>query len=171
MISIVKGNWEHASLLAEIATKSFIESHGTSAPPETIDQYVGQKFTVLAFHEELCDLSNIYNIIFDCDEPVGYSKILLDCYHPDLGIHRPTKLERLYLLQSRYGSGLGKDLLNFNVKFSREHEQDGMWLFTWKENTRAVQFYQRNNFRIVGSYDFKLSETHSNPNHLMVLKY
>ena len=46
-----------------------------------------------------------------------------------------------------------------------------MWLFVWKENHRAINFYNKAGFKIFGSHDFKLSETHANPNHVMFLKY
>jgi ribosomal protein S18 acetylase RimI-like enzyme len=46
-----------------------------------------------------------------------------------------------------------------------------MWLFVWKENQRAIHFYKKAGFHIIGSYDFRLTETHSNPNHQMLLKY
>ncbi len=46
-----------------------------------------------------------------------------------------------------------------------------MWLFVWKENQRAVNFYDKAGFKIIGNYEFKLSKTHSNPNYQMFLKY
>ena len=46
-----------------------------------------------------------------------------------------------------------------------------MWLYVWTENHRAVNFYNNLGFKIVGEYDFKIFETHSNPNHQMLLSY
>lgn len=40
-----------------------------------------------------------------------------------------------------------------------------------EKNHRAVNFYLKTGFQITGSYDFKLSDTHSNPNHRMLLLY
>jgi diamine N-acetyltransferase len=80
-------------------------------------------------------------------------------------------MERLYLLKQFYNLKLGAALLHFNIDLSKRNNQAGMWLFTWKENMRAVNFYQKNGFVIIGSHDFKISETHSNPNHLMLLRF
>jgi ribosomal protein S18 acetylase RimI-like enzyme len=49
------------------------------------------------------------------------------------------------------------------------HLEAGVWLYVWKENHRAVAFYQKMGFEIVGEGLFKISETHYNPNHVMYL--
>jgi len=91
--------------------------------------------------------------------------------HPNIALQNVTKLERLYLLKEFYGLKLGLQLFNFNVALSKQNNQAGMWLFVWKGNNRAVDFYKKANFEIVGGYDFKLTETHSNPNHQMFLRF
>ena len=75
------------------------------------------------------------------------------------------------MLKEFYGLQLGLELFEFNLNLSKQQDQEGMWLFVWKENQRALSFYKKNKFRIIGSHDFKLSETHANPNHLMFLEY
>jgi ribosomal protein S18 acetylase RimI-like enzyme len=46
-----------------------------------------------------------------------------------------------------------------------------MWLYTWTGNERAVSFYLKAGFKIIGSHNFKISATHSNPNHRMLLEF
>jgi len=82
-----------------------------------------------------------------------------------------AKLERFYLLKEFYGLGLAGELLNFNRKIAQENNQKGIWLAVWVENHRAIQFYTKNNFRKVGSYDYQISATHANPNHIMFLPF
>ena len=171
MSSIIKAAAKDSQLLALIAEKSFIESHGRSAGQEVIDSYVKEKFSRDAFKEELSSSQNIYHIIFHDDQPAGYSKIILNSAHPTIPIKKVTKLERIYLLKEFYGLQLGLELFEFNLNLSKQQDQEGMWLFVWKENQRALSFYKKNKFRIIGSHDFKLSETHANPNHLMFLEY
>ena len=105
------------------------------------------------------------------NDMVDVFKIILNSPHSNIQTENVTKLERLYLLKDFYELKLGIGLLNFNVELSRKKNQAGMWLFVWKENQRAVNFYKRTGFQIIGSYDFKLTETHSNPNHQMFFKY
>lgn len=171
MTKIIRANTGDFQLLARVGSLSFMESHGHSASPEIVNNYVADHYNEDVFKAELGDAANIYHLIFHNDRPAGYSKIILNAAHPNVPSARATKLERLYLLKAFYGLKLGFELLEFNVKLSKENKQDGMWLFVWKENLRAIDFYLKNNFEIIGSHDFKLSETHANPNHQMFLRF
>ncbi|MGH2646978.1 MAG: GNAT family N-acetyltransferase [Ginsengibacter sp.] len=171
MTSIIKATKKDYNLLADIGKQTFLESHGESAEKKDIDTYVNQKNSTGFFQNDLADSKNIYHILYYKGTPAGYSKIILNNPHENIGAQNVTKLERLYLLKDFYELKLGLELFKFNVELSKRNNQAGMWLFTWKENTRAINFYLKNGFKIIGSYDFKLSDTHSNPNHHMFLEY
>ena len=171
MTSIIKATPADAKLLAIIGKPAFIEAHGHSASEEVISNYVKEKFSEEAFKADLIVPENIFHIISHTDQPAGYSKIILNDAHPEISSPNITKLERLYLLKEFYGANLGAELFRFNVDLSKQQGQEGMWLYVWKENHRAIRFYEKNGFKAIGSYDFKLSETHTNPNHLMFLQY
>lgn len=171
MTSIVKANGKDFKLLADIGRTSYIESHGSSAEAADIDVYLKEKYNYEVFKAELNDGKNIYHIIYHDKQPAGYSKIMLNTPHSNIQIENVTKLERLYLLKEFYGLKLGLELFNLNLELSKNSNQAGMWLFVWKENHRAVAFYKRTGFKIIGTYNFKLTETHSVPNHHMFLNY
>jgi ribosomal protein S18 acetylase RimI-like enzyme len=171
MISIAEAQKEDIQLLAEMGKASFIESHGHSADAKDINKYVNEKYTSDVFNEELNDINNIYHIISCSQQPAGYSKIIFNAIHLNIPQKNVTKLERLYLLKEFYGLKLGHELLKYNIGLSQKNGQAGMWLFVWKENHRAVEFYLKAGFKVIGSHDFKISETHSNPNHQMLLTY
>ena len=171
MTSIIKAKEEDYQLLSELAKLTFIESHGNSAKPEDINSYVTEKYSNDAMKDELSDPKNIYYIIYHDNRPAGYSKIIFDTPYLNSPIQNITKLERIYLLKEFYNLRLGAALFTFNVEISKENNQMGMWLFVWKENQRAFNFYLKNGFQITGSYDFEISATHSNPNHQMFLKF
>ena len=117
------------------------------------------------------ETKNIYHIIYYASQPAGYSKIIFNNPYPNSELKNITKLERLYLVKEFYDLKLGAELFQFNSTMSKENNQSGIWLFVWKENLRAVKFYQKQGFEIIGSFDFKLSDNHSNPNYQMLLKY
>ncbi len=171
MTSIIKTNTDDIQLLTDIGRTSFIESHGHSAPVAVINKYVKEKFNYTVIAEELAEPKNIYHFIFHNNQVAGYSKIILNEPHPAIPLSMVTKLERLYLLKEFYSLKLGLELFEFVLNLSKENNQEGMWLFVWKENQRAVNFYKKHGFNIIGSYDFKLTDTHSNPNYHMFLTY
>ncbi len=171
MVSIRRAQEEDFSVLAELGEQSFIQSHGWSAPPDVIGEYKKNNFTGEACKKQLSDLANVYHILYHNHKPAGYSKIIFNAPPATIPIQTITKLERLYLLKEYYGLGLGFHLLQFNIELSKEHNQSGMWLEVWKENQRAIDFYQKAGFKVTGSGFFKLTEAHSNPDYEMLLKY
>ena len=171
MIVIVKAGVTDASMLTDLGRKCFEESHGMSASITEINSYLAEKYTDEVFRSELSDSKNNFQIIYYENEPVGYSKIIFNASHPNIEILNVTKLERLYLLKKYYNLKLGLALFQFNMELSKQNNQAGMWLYVWKENHRAVHFYKKAEFEIIGSYDFKLTETHSNPNYQMLLRF
>ncbi len=171
MNSIVKASEKDFKLLTDIGRLSFMESHGNAGKTTDINIYLNKNYNHDSFKAELSDPENIYYIIYHDKKLAGYSKILFNIPHSHIQEKNVTKLERLYLLEEFYGLGLGFELFEFNLELSKQQKQAGMWLFVWKGNPRAVRFYEKAGFKVIGSYDFKISETHSNPNHQMYLKY
>ncbi|MFT4733986.1 MAG: ribosomal protein S18 acetylase RimI-like enzyme [Algoriphagus sp.] len=170
MSTILKVSLEDAETISLLAKKTFLESHSHSANQSDIDSYVEKHYSLDAISEDLSIEANIYFLIYYGKEAVGYSKVVLNTSIQDHEKSLSTKLDRIYILEKFYGFGLGKKLLDFNLNLAKAKNQSDVWLYTWKGNHRAIAFYQKVGFEIIGSHDFKISETHANPNHLMLLK-
>mgnify|MGYP000515969351 CR=1 FL=1 len=56
-------------------------------------------------------------------------------------------------------------------KLCKENKQAGIWLAVWVENQKGISFYKKMGFKKVGDFNFKISETHSNPNHILYLEF
>lgn len=171
MTKIVKAKTEHCEILTEIGKLSFLEAHGHSASKEAIDLYVDKNFNSNVFKLELENPNNIYHLIYSDNQIAGYSKMVFDVENKNIADQNVTKLERLYLLKEFYNLNIGAKLFNFNIELSAKNKQNGIWLAVWVENHRAINFYAKKGFKIVGKYNFQISETHANPNHIMFLKY
>lgn len=171
MITIRPATVSDAHLLSLIAPQTHMESHGHSASAEHHEIYISKKLSAEAFTNELANPDHLYHIINVDEVAAGYSKIILNFNHPLIAEQPVTKLERIYLLKSFYGMDAGQKLFDYNVRLSKDQHQLGMWLHVWKENHRAFAFYLKQGFEIIGSYDFEVSPTHFNPNHVMYLKY
>ena len=171
MNQIKKATIKDAKLLSKISTNSFLPAHGHSASKKDIDNYIAKKFNEQELSKELSNLENEYYFIYHKGEIVGYSKVIFYSPNKNIEVQNITQMSRLYLLEAFYGLDLGKELFNFNIKLSKQNNQKGIWLAVWMENKRAIKFYKKMGFEIVGSFDFKISETHSNPNHILYLAY
>lgn len=171
MYQIKKANSAQAKLLSEISVASFLPAHGHSAPKKDIDNYLANNFNEENFVGELENPENQYYLIEHENNIVGYSKVVFNETCPDISTKNITFMSRLYLLKEFYGTGLGKKLFDFNLALSKENKQTGIWLKVWVENEKAINFYKKMGFEIVAKSDFRISETHSNPNHIMFLKF
>lgn len=171
MNNIIRATENDAELLVTIGTASFLDSHGHSAAKKDIDAYVDSKFNLATFSEELRDLNNYFYILYHNQIPAGYSKVIFNCAHSNIAFENVTKMERLYLLKEFHFLKLGLELFNFNKEASIKNNQAGMWLFVWTENAKAINFYNKAGFKIIGSHNFKISENHYNPNHQLLLTY
>jgi ribosomal protein S18 acetylase RimI-like enzyme len=167
-ISIKPFSSSEVESLVELGQKTFKESHGHSATEIDIQNYVDYHFNTDTLLKALSD-SNIYfhKILFD-NQLAGYSKLILDNPHPLTSISPIAKFERLYLLKDFYGLGLGKELLKHNIEIARAHQQKAFWIFVWTENENGLKFYKKNDFKIIGTHNFKISDQHSNPNFVML---
>lgn len=170
MTAIERADPSHAHLLSELAGSTFLESHGTSAKIEDINRFILEKYNLDNFTAALADEHNHYNIISSEDRHAGFSNIICNPPYSTVGVANVAKLERIYILKEFYDLKLGYELLMFNIGIAKAHKQRGIWLYVWKENERAIKFYSKIGFKVIGSFDFKISETHSNPNHQMLLE-
>lgn len=171
MIDIILANAEYAKALTTLAVRTFKDSHAHSASEKDIADYVSNHMQLMHFEQELSNPENLYHLMYVEGSLAGYSKIKLNTGQESVKSTSVTKLERIYFDKDFYGKGLSKDLLDHNIEVSKQAGQQGMWLAVWTENRRAIGFYQKMGFEKVGKYDFKISATHYNPNHIMFLPY
>ena len=171
MISITKATANDFHIIAKIGKVAVGETHKASCSTEDLNDFLEKNYTDKAIQEELSLEKNIYHIIYFNGETAGFSKIVLDCEHPNIQQKNVTKLDRIYLLKEFFDLKLGFELLNFNIDLAKRNKQSGIWLFTWVENKRAVNFYLKAGFEITGSHNFKVTETHYNKNHQMFLQF
>ena len=170
MVSFERADRGSAHLLSEIAGITFIESHGRSAKPKDINNFIAKKYNLEIFTAELINPKNNYYLVYYQNRLAGFSNIIYNFPYADSKMEDIAKLERIYILKEFYDLKLGYHLFEFNRNLARENNQKGIWLFVWKGNERAIKFYKKNGFEVFGHFDFKISETHSNPNYQMFLK-
>jgi ribosomal protein S18 acetylase RimI-like enzyme len=170
MIKIIRADISHAGLLATIGKVTFLDAHGLSASKEDINIYTSNTYSIEAVTKELLQPEYIYHLLYYKNTLAGYSKIILNSPNENIRSSIITKLDRIYFLKEYYGLGLSIILFNFNLELSKKFNQKGIWLAVWVDNLRAVNFYTKIGFTIVGEYHFRISKTHTNPNHVMYLE-
>lgn len=170
MIHIRKASIQDAKILTEVGFHSFKSAHGHSAPKKDIDEYMSLNFNETTFTKELSEEKNYFYLISYNEKVVGYTLLIFNKNESQILVKNSAYLSRIYLLEEFYGLGLGKHLFDFIKKVCIEKQQSGIWLNVWVENLRAINFYKKQGFEIVGKSKYQISATHSNPNHVMFLQ-
>jgi diamine N-acetyltransferase len=169
MYSITRATIKNASAIAEIGAIVVAEAHRASCSVKDMNDFLLRNYNTAIIREELEDEKNIYHVL-TCEQlPIGFSKIVLNTGHPNIPQDNTTKLDRIYLLKEYCGMKLGFQLLKFNIDLAIKNNQSGIWLFTWVGNIKAVDFYCKAGFKIIGSHQFQVSESHYNEHHQMFL--
>ncbi|MGE0566322.1 MAG: GNAT family N-acetyltransferase [Bacteroidia bacterium] len=171
MLSISKPQPEHLNELVILARETFVQSHGSSASIDDINYYLDEKLTKEKLNEELQDKDSIFWLALADGKMVGYSKIVLNAKNPKIDDNHICKLERIYVDEKYLGKGIGELLFNQCVKEAKENDQNGLWLYVWTENQRALAFYKKKGFKIIADTAFKISPRHSNPNYWMYYQF
>lgn len=148
-----------ASLLALLGRITFRESHGGYIEDKTnLDAYLDRAFSFETTINELNDDNNIYYLIYKNNFPVGYAKLVKNAASEFIDNHNICRLERIYVLEEFISQKFGIDLLNKTVDKAKELGFDIMWLSVYIKNTKAIKFYQKNNFEEVGSISFQIGK-------------
>ena len=88
--------------------------------------------------------------------PVGYAMVT----RPDLPIAEPREddleLKRIYLLSRFHGGGAGRRLMEAAVEGAREMGARRLFLGVYAGNARALAFYAKEGFQIVGQRTFQM---------------
>lgn len=66
------------------------------------------------------------------------------------------EVERIYVLQSAHGTGVGQALFETAIRQAKEGHHPYLWLGVWEHNPRAIRFYERNGFEVYGEHTFVL---------------
>lgn len=171
MISITKATERDRHTIADIGRVAVAASHKGSSPDEVMNAFLERNYNSEAVKEELSDPNNIYYIIKYRNQTAGFSKVIMNVKHPNITAENLAKLDRIYLLKEFYGMKLGLELLNFNIELCEINEQSGIWLYAWVGNERAVNFYLKAGFEVIGEHKFYVTETHYDVSHQMLLRF
>ena len=153
---IRQARMEDADLLAGLSHRTYwdaIANHPKNRPDD-LARYLKQAFNLVQISAELADDRSVFLLADIEGKPAGYAKLVFDNIQPAITAIRAVELERLYSQQQYWGKGVGQKLLDACFGLACDDARDVIWLGSWEHNPRAQRFYEKNGFRVVGSYTF-----------------
>jgi ribosomal protein S18 acetylase RimI-like enzyme len=161
-IALRRASAADAARLAAFAATAFVDTFGPQNRAEDMAAYVAEAFSEAAQRAELTDPQCTVFLAERDGEIVGYA--MLRDGPPPACVHDPSTIEiaRLYAGQRWIGAGIGALLMQRCLVEAAARSRRTIWLGVWERNVRAIGFYQRWHFTIVGSQAFQLGSDRQN---------
>lgn len=158
-ITIRRGDAGDARLVSTLATVTFFEAYFEQDDPPDLANYLAENFAADIIADELTDPETYFFIIHRGGPAVGYAKLRDKQPHPSVTSRNAIELQRIYVVERVWGSGVGEKILRHCIEFARSKEKDVLWLGVWEENPRAIRFYEKHSFKRVGTLEFPYGNT------------
>jgi ribosomal protein S18 acetylase RimI-like enzyme len=158
MTHIRRATAADAERVAALAERTFRDTFAADNSPDDMDAYVRDSFSVDRVRAEVADDANTFLLAFadGGEQPTGYAKLRTGTTEPNVSGPYPVELERLYVDRSAIGHGVGAALMRAALDEARSAGYRTVWLGVWERNARAISFYEKWGFEIVGDHVFRL---------------
>jgi ribosomal protein S18 acetylase RimI-like enzyme len=140
---------DDAIALNDLAIRTMRETFGPPYnPAELVEAYIEETFSVEQTHQELNDPKATFLVTISADqEVVGYAKLRRNRPPRQLKGQHAIEIQRLYVLDTQIGKGLGRQLMENCLNLARQEGYKAVWLGVWERNERAIAFYQKMGFQ------------------------
>lgn len=145
-----------AELLADIGAETFRDTFGADNTPEDMAHYLAQSFSPEKQALELAEPGTFFLIAENEGTPAGFARIKIGEPPSAIGARVAVEISRLYARKAWIGKGVGQALMQACLEEAKRTGHDVVWLDVWERNPRAISFYSRWGFAVVGEQIFQL---------------
>jgi ribosomal protein S18 acetylase RimI-like enzyme len=137
--------------LCELAKATYFETFGHSITPTQLEWQLAHSRSEPYFRGRLVDDAILVAVLDD--RIVGYVQITDVSLPIGSAGARDQQLNALYVRSALQGWGIGRLLMAAALQLPRLRSAGNLHLDVWNENTRALQFYARHGFQVIGECD------------------
>jgi ribosomal protein S18 acetylase RimI-like enzyme len=143
-------------LLCALGRKTFFETFASENTPADMQAYLSAAFSAEKQAAELADADTLFLIAEIEGQPAGYARLRAGFPEKPLNCLRPLEIVRFYACQEWLGLGVGPRLMQACLDEATLRDCDALWLDVWEHNPRAIAFYRKWGFKVVGTQSFLL---------------
>jgi ribosomal protein S18 acetylase RimI-like enzyme len=147
---------EDAPALAVFAERTFRDAFAARNSPESMDAHCARAFGTEIQAREIEDPWLVTMLSEDAGRPVGFSQLRLSNASPSVAAHRPAELSRIYVSAEWQGRGVAQELMRQAFADAAAAGCDVLWLGVWEHNAKAIAFYRKLGFEVLGEHAFML---------------
>ena len=135
----------------QLCRETFVTAFRDAHDADSMARHVAWAFNDDRLCAELTDASRTVIVATAGDALIGYVLLRSGDAPPEVRAARPLEIGRFYVTSAWHGRGVADALMDAAIAEARQRNADVAWLAAWQENPRALRFYARRGFVIVGN--------------------
>src|SRR5579864_2551136 len=144
---------DDAEALSALAAAVFPLGCPPGADPRDLAHHIATKLTAECFRKLIADPNAMLFVAEIADRICGCALELRPSPHPQIGVVAAAELQKFYVAPAQHGRGVADELMRQVLASLERDRLDAVWLSVNCENPRAIAFYKRWGFRIVGTHE------------------
>ena len=145
-------------ILRELSYKTYNETFSNVNTPANMKAYLEEAFDIGKLCDELSNRSSLFYFLYVDEKLAGYLKLNEYIEQSDINDPQSIEIERIYVAKEFHGRGLGSILLEKATDIACIQKKSYIRLGVWEKNHKALLFYKRNGFYLIGKHSFFMGE-------------
>ena len=154
MTNIRPAEERDAGPLAELAERTFRETFARLNRAEDIEVHCRKSYGESIQAAEIRDPARATLVCEMDGNLIGYGQLRWGATPTCVIARRPVEIQRLYVDAAWHGKGTANALMAALLDVAAARGADAAWLGVWERNPRAIAFYAKNGFTVVGDHVF-----------------
>lgn len=146
-----------AEAIARLAARTFPLACPDHTTPRAIATHIATELNADRFREHMASAQ--FLVVDGGAEVIGYVMLTTEPPPIETPWRNPLELRRIYVDQAEHGSGTASALMRASLHAAAAGGHDWIWLGTNEQNHRAMRFYEKFDFRIVGQRTFCVADS------------
>lgn len=141
---------EDAAAISALAQRVFAQAYGSNLSSEGLQTYLETALKSEGFAGEIAAGKAYFLLCEMGGSLAGFAK--LEATNTSL------EIAKFYIDVPFHGSGAASALMEAGLEWAKYQGYTQVWLLVWEQNLRAVRFYQKHGFEVVGREEVWVGE-------------
>jgi len=161
MLSVKKATTSDIPLIRKLTFEIWPQTYSAIIRKEQIDYMLEMMYSPATLQKQMEEEGCTFIIVHDVDEPVAFASY--NETEPQL-----WKLNKIYILPSQQGKGIGKFIINYIVDEIKTNHAKALQLQVNRQN-KAKDFYEKLGFKIIQTANFDIGNGYFMNDYVMEL--
>ncbi|SDB43902.1 Ribosomal protein S18 acetylase RimI [Streptococcus henryi] len=157
-VSIEKVSKDKLPLLQKIAIQTFRETFEFDNTEEQLQDFFDEAYKLSDFESDLENPETESYFVLVEGQEAGFLKVNWGSAQTEQELDSAFEIQRIYILKSFQGQGLGKKAFEFALELADASGLDWAWLGVWERNFKAQALYAKYGFEKFSEHYFPVGD-------------